>query len=226
MDNTFISLELSLNNIIDTEIQKIKEEQNTSLISECVDALLRMEDCEKYKLSHEKLNDNIQKILNGKRNKHISKTVRIILAAAIIALLAMFGVFGYAQHKYNIIDFGKYSRITAQEKVKEVGKNITVGYVPEGFTLSNEKHNKHYTTFEYMNGNKMFNVIIQAYTNMNTLNTEYGSLREIRKNGKEYYAFGEETYGAGILRIEHDLLYTVCGNIPEDEMLKIASSVE
>ncbi len=226
MENAYISLELTLNNIIDSELQKNKDEQDTNLISECVDALLRMENYEKYKLSSEKVNENIREILSTKRKKHISKTARIILAAAIIVIIAAVCAFGYAQYKYNIIDFGKYSKITAQEKSGGIGKNISVGYVPAGFTLADESRNAYYTMLEYVNGDKTYNIIIQAYTDENTINTEYGVLSEIRKDGIVFFAFGEKSNEIGILRIENDLLYTVCGNISKDEMIKIAGSIE
>ena len=76
-----------LNMIIDDEIKKENAEKDTALLDIAVDAVISLMLCDRYKLSPEQRNNNIEKILNLNTHRKTMKTVKVLLAAAVIAAL-------------------------------------------------------------------------------------------------------------------------------------------
>ncbi len=228
MKNTFKSLESTLNSIVDTELTKETNQIDDCLIIECSDALLRMENYAKYILSPEKVTDNIQKILSKikyKEKKKLSKAAKIILLAAIISIVVALSVFGYAQYKYKIIDFGTYSKIIAQIKGGKIGDEIAVGYVPDGFECVYSEKHKNYLSLEYKNGDKEFNIIEQSYSDSNAINTQFKADKKIEIDGQIYFIYGDYEHGIGIFWNNGNNVFRIHGNISENEIIKIVKSI-
>ncbi|MBQ7596769.1 MAG: hypothetical protein IJU45_08915, partial [Clostridia bacterium] len=146
MKETICSLEAKLNKTIDSEIEKESESFDRGLVIECCDGLLRLGSTEKYILTARQVIANKSAIL-GKEitsaaNKNSRKTLRTILIAAIIAVLLAVAALGYAQVKYDILHFSDHSTVLFGDKNNKKVDDLTVGYVPEGFELTEEDRKK------------------------------------------------------------------------------------
>ncbi len=104
MKETILSLEQKLNDAVDCELKKEVPDVDDCFVMACCDGLLRLGDTEKYVLSAHKVLANKSAILGKKAAARPGRrALRIILAAAIIALLLVVSAFGYAQVKYNML---------------------------------------------------------------------------------------------------------------------------
>lgn len=221
---TVRSLEYKLNDIIDNEFEKEFYNIDDRLVLECCDGILRMDNIEKYLITREQFLKNKMAILGEKISKR-HKTVKVLLVAAIIAALVTVFALGYAQVKYDIFHFSDHStvRFSSANDVKVY--DLKVGYVPEGFTCSGKNYLKTTWTEEYSNGDLCFNIVKEAISQERDINTEFSESKIINIDGLDYIVYGEDVHGRGILWISNNYLYSLAGNLKEDELLKIAKSV-
>lgn len=227
MKENIRSLERKLNRIIDDEIEKVASQIDDELVLECCDGLLRMENVDRYMITKSEMRESVDSII-GKKPKStvkMTKTIKILLAAAIIMAMLAIGSLGYAQYKYNIFNLSDHSIVLFSQSERRRIKEFEVGYVPEGFTLNYESDNKYEHSKEYVNGDKLFAVTKQSGCYESSINTEYGNGRITQVNGTDYIEYGDAEHGLGIVWEKDGCQYAVPGNISSENLLKIAVSV-
>ncbi len=107
-------------------------------------------------------------------------------------------------------------------------KDLTVGYIPEGFSLTEEVRQKVIWINAYYKGDLFLNVTKKAVPSEINIDTEFNGSKIITNNGIEYIVYGdfkEKTGGKGIMWVANDYMYHVSTNTTEEEMLKVAFSV-
>lgn len=220
-------LEEKLNKIIDDEIEK--EDIDCLLVSESVDGLLRLEDYSKYVISFSEMDRRLNKIYSeagsAGRSKRLSKTVQIILVAAVIAALVAAMALAYTGIRYRITDHKEYSYIWSDVKYKGSDDDFVVGYIPDGFILERKEINNYSVSQDYCNdNNEWISVVRNPFVNTH-YNSEY-NIEKIIKNGDvEYIVYGEESFGCGIIFVNKNYEYMVYSKIDDSELLKIAQSI-
>lgn len=227
MGENLNSLERKLNKIIDNELKKDLPEIDDRLVMECCDSLLRMDNTDRYLISKSEIKSSIETITDKKLNRvvRIKKSVKILLIAAIIAVLLAIGSLGYAQYKYNIFNFSDHSIVVFNSDKRRVGE-LTVGYVPEGFALNYESNNKYEDSKEYVCQDNFFTISKHAGTDKISINTEYKDSKVTRINEIDYIEYGEVEHGQGIVWEHGGYQYVVTGNISKQDLFKIAISVD
>lgn len=226
MKENLYSLERKLNEIIDIEFEKSVSKIDDRLIMECCDGMLRMDNYDRYIITEEQKRKNIDSIFseNLKSGFNTTKTIRIMLIAAIIIVLLAIGSFGYAQYKYNIFNFSDHSTIALSPNIKKEVYDLQISYIPDGFVLKNESGNKYEKSREYIKEDNFFVITKQTNASKIDINTEYEKIKVIQINGNDYIEFGETEHGQGFAWEENGYRYVISGNISKQELIKIAIS--
>ena len=159
------------------------------------------------------------------RARQRRKTVKVLLIAAVIAALLAVAALGYAQVKYNIFHFADHSSVFFSHGNKKEVNDVMVGYVPKGFSLTNETRQKDSIAQEYERNKLCFNIVKGSVHDSIDVNTEYVDGRIVSINDIDYLIYGEAKHGRGILWSINDYTYSITGNLAEEEMIKIAVSV-
>ncbi len=221
---TVRSLEYKLNDIIDNEFEKEFYNIDDRLVLECCDGILRMDNIEKYLITREQFLKNKRAILGKKISKR-HKTVKVLLVAAIIAALVTVFALGYAQVKYDIFHFSDHSTVRFSSANNAKVYDLNVGYVPEGFVLTESDYEGRAWYETYFKGNLFFSVLKGSASEKININTEFGESRLVNLGGVDYIVYGEDVYGRGIVWIKDNYEYRISSNLSEEELLKIALSV-
>lgn len=227
MKDSFEALERKLNQIIDNELEKDVSEIDDSLVMECCDGLLRMEDINRYMITEDEMKKSVASVFGNKAGsvKRMKRSIRAILIAAIIAILLAVGVFGYAQYKYNIFNFSDHSAVLFNNTDKRRVNDFNASFIPNGFVLNYEVDNKYEHLKEYVKGDRFFSISKQTCVDKIDINTEYKGIKETEINGIVYIEYGEAEHGQGIVWQQDGYRYIMNGNISKSELLKIAISV-
>ena len=167
------------------------------------------------------------KMRNGYYHRFTSKTVKIILVAAILTALLL-SAFAFPSSRETIVDnfdiFSTY-KIT-KDNNNYVNNEIKVGYIPDGYALeSSESVNKNILN-KYVNKNGESFTILRHSSSMTLLyDTENFISSEITINNVKY-VFCEGNAGVNnIVWIINDYVYKIEAHYGIDELLKIAQTV-
>lgn len=182
-----------------------------------------------YTKRHSKwLNNLFNKMRDNKYHRFTTKTVRLIMAAAIIATL-LFTAFAIPSSREYIIEnfdvFGRYQ--LTESNNNSVNGNIKVGYIPDGFELENEKFQSKHLIQYYSNTNggtlmiSKYSSTIEVDYNTEVLETETIILDNITYT----YSLSENNIG-NIIWNKNDYIYRINGDVSKEDLLKIAVTVE
>lgn len=227
MKESMASLERKLNEIIDNELKKDTSQIDDRLVMECCDGLLRMDNTARYMISKSEMRNSIDTVV-GKKSRHITKmkkSVKVLLIAAIIAIMLAVGSLGYAQYKYNIFNFSDHATVMFSGVNKRRVGNLEMSFIPNGFVLNYESNNKYECSREYFKGNNFFVVSKQTSIDKIDIDTEHGGAKVTQLNGIDYIEYGEADSGMGIVWEQDGFKYTVTGNISRNVLFKIAISI-
>ncbi len=227
MEENISSLERELNRIIDGELSKDLPRIDDKLVMACCDGLLRMENIDRYMITESEMRKSIDSII-GKKSKSViklTKQIKILLIAAIIAILLVIGSLGYTQYKYNIFNFPDHSSVMFSQSANKRAGDFGLGFIPEGFTLNYESANKYEHSKEYVSENEFFTITKQSNSKKIDINTEYKDSEVTTIDGIDYIEFGESEHGHGVVWEKEGYQYVVSGNISNPLLLKIAVSV-
>lgn len=225
------TLEQKLNRIIDDEMKKTSAEIDADLVMECSYALLRFEKEDKYVISEEyaeRAKSEIIAAVKGKGRLRMTRAARALLIAAVILALTVISVFSlhYAV-KYDIIRFGDHSELILHGgKLKKV-RELTVGYIPEGYTVRQEIREPYGITIIYNNGTDDL-IVSKKSMSKNVyigINTEFEEPTEIECDNIKYLLYGDKEHGYGLMFNKNGFLYQVRFETPE-ELLRIARSMD
>lgn len=242
-------------NLIDRELQKPIEEQDSDLIKECVELIITLdrktEECKLTQSDIDKAKETIFKCANTKYSKikkikHLRKGV--IIACAILVSLLIISVVAIAfDWDYSIIKLLKtmnvgdavnidnieiqklpnYTQFTSYEDlINYTGYDIlTPGYLPDRVLLNN--------IFYYQDDNR----IIVTYDNDDIklryrVNNDFDSFNNILEYSTELIIAGYICYSAEIESnvyqiafINDEMIYTFYGNNHE-ELIKVIESLK
>ncbi len=197
---------------------------------------------EDYKPSDE-FDRKIKKIRNSIGRKDRIKKCTQICAKAVITAAAVMGVFFgglltqpavYAAVQ-NVIrtTFDKYDKyeFTGDElTVDEFNNNIRLGYVPDGYDLSEGFYSPAFVSLTYLDIDKnkiMFDYSIASATSINYDN-EHNSYGNFIINGIEYhyYESNDKDFYDILVWYKDGYAFSILAHLSKDELVKIAENIK
>ena len=182
-----------------------------------------------YTERHEKwLNNLFNKMRDNKYHRFTTKTVRLIIVAAIIATL-LFTAFAIPSSREFIIEnfdvFGTY-KLTDSNNNSVSGK-ISVGYIPEGFELTEEVSKSKFAHVTYSNSNGK-TIVIGKYVSTTEIDfdIEVIETENIVIDNTTYIYSLSQNNTTNIIWTKNDYIYSITGNISKTEIIEIAKTIE
>ena len=222
------SLEFRLNGIMDAETEKDYENADVGLVIECSEALLRMDNAQRYQLLAEEYRAS-QRLIFGKKSQirvFSKKKIRVLIVAAILLLLSVLAVTAYEMNKYDIIEFPGFFSVITDKKHHSLVKELTVGYIPEGFTEAEHIREKYIERKNYHKGDKEIYISRTSAYDVFMADNEHGEIKEMEINGIKYTIYGGMENQSSVMWIFNDCLYSIFGDVDAEEIIKIAMLVK
>ncbi len=182
-----------------------------------------------YTKNHDKwLKNLLNKMRDNKYHTFTTKTIKVLLVAAVLCALLLTAFVVPSSRKYIIDNFDVFSRYKITENNKNsVNGEITVGYIPDGFDLDNKKVSSKIITYNYSNSARgiititKFSSIMEVY-----FDNETGTIESIIVNGTEYSYYVDENNHRYLVWNVNDYIYQIDGTISKEELLKVAETVK
>lgn len=178
---------------------------------------------------HEKWKKNLfNKMRDDHYHRFTTKTIKVMLIAATLSALLLTAFVIPSSREFIIDNFDIFSRYKLTESNNNaVNGEITVGYIPEGFKLTNEQESARTMMNDYYNSNGEFFIISKSSSSTEVdLDTEIGITERVIVNNISYsYYVDKENYNY-LVWTKNDYVYHVNGTISKDELLKIAETVK
>ena len=209
MSNLALACELSLNDWFATFPDEIPEAERSK--------------------KHEKWKKNLfNKMRNDHYHRFTTKTVKVMLIAATLCALLLTAFVVPSSREFIVDHFDIFSRYKLTESNNNaVDGEITVGYIPEGFELTNEQKSARAIMNDYYNSNGEFFTITKFSSSTEVdFDTEMGNVENVVVNGKMYMFFVDENNHNILVWNKNDYIYRIDGTISKDELLKIAEMVK
>ncbi len=155
------------------------------------------------------------------------KASRAILVAALVTALILCAFAVPSSRKYVVErrDGSSIFSIT-EHKSDNAVTYLEVGYIPEGYKLVNEtEHLAHFSKdYESADGNELS--VSKSASSMGIgLNTEGGSVEEMVVGNTTYFYVTNSFNRNAVTWTKNDYIYIVLGNIPKEELIKIAENL-
>ena len=209
MSNLALACELSLNDWFDTFPDEIPEAERSK--------------------KHEKWKKNLfNKMRNDRYHRFTTKTVKVMLIAATLCALLLTAFVVPSSREFIVDHFNIFSRYKLTESNNNaVDGEITVGYIPKGFELTNEQKSSRATMNEYIDSNGGV-FVISKYSSSTKVefNTESGNVENIVDNGATYIFYIDINNHNVLIWNKNDYVYQIDGTTSKDELLKIAETVK
>ena len=178
---------------------------------------------------HEKWKKTLfNKMRNDRYHRFTTKTVKVMWIAATLCAL-LFTAFVVPSSREFIVDhFEIFSRYKLTESNNNaINGEITVGYIPEGFKLTNEQKSARTVMNDYYNSNGEFFTISKYSSSIEVdLDTETGNIENFTVNNKVYSYYVDKNNNNYLVWNVNDYVYRINGTISKDELLKIAETVK
>lgn len=189
------------------------------------DDLPEPEYSEKHKRWVKKL---FNKMRGDRYHRFTTNTVKVMLVAAVLSALLLTAFVIPSSREFIIDKFDIYSTYKlTEDNGNSVNGEITVGYIPEGFAVT-DKHifsKSIFVKYEFQ-GVKYFTIYKQTSSMEFTFDTENIETKEIDFNNISYI-YGTDLYGNSyVFWNKNDYIYKIDGNIDVDEMLNIAKTIK
>lgn len=182
-----------------------------------------------YTKNHDKwLKNLLNKMRDNKYHTFTTKTIKVLLVAAVLCALLLTAFVVPSSRKYIIDNFDVFSRYKITENNKNsVNGEITVGYIPDGFELVNKQIFSKNSSFDYGNENGDIIKIIKNSSSIEVdFDTEEGILEEIIINEIIYTYYVDANNCGYLVWSKNDYIYQVYGVISKSDLLKIAETVK
>ena len=104
--------------------------------------------------------------------------------------------------------------------------DVIIGYIPEGFELTNEIVNETRRTYCYVKGENDFilSIVLSAWTDVGVDNEHDYEIRYI--NHRELHiSYDNKTQSGAIVIPDETVTITISGNIAKDELVRIAENI-
>lgn len=160
-----------------------------------------------------------------KKRRLTKKTIKILVVAAVLLALAIAttAIAVPLARRANVTQLpghGEYE-VADPENAPKV-KDLTVGYVPQGF----EKTEDYGYFYVYENGEQSFTVEKLELTAGISFDTEDYPSESITINGREGVYHRSDSGYNGIIFNNGEYIFAVGGNISKEELVKIAQNVQ
>ena len=210
---------------------------NSSLARACSLALLEL--CEKETFADlpepvfsAAFTRKIQKfttLARGNKYHRLTRTAKILIAAAIITLLLMLSAAAAKQFGFTLINFGTDGRLEMEEHHQKITP-LAYGYIPEGFTLDEEAfYEKSSLSTVILKNNMEQHIIITKHGDHESfsINTEGRNIYTITNNNIQYTIVTSSSY-TDIYWIDSTtgVLYEIGSQLDVDTLLLIAKDVK
>ena len=182
-----------------------------------------------YTKNHEKWKRKLFNKMRGNRyHRFTTKTVKVMLVAAVLCALLLTAFVIPSSREYIIDNFEIFSRYQlTQSNDNSVNGDITIGYIPDGFVLTNKLESSKVISYEYFNSNdEIFIVTKSASSSQVEFDTETGIAEDFEVNGQKYIFYIDKNNYNFIVWNMNDYVYQVDGTLSKDELLKIAETVK
>lgn len=177
---------------------------------------------------HEKWKKNLfNKMRDDYYHKFTTKTIKIMLIAAILCALLMTAFVFPSSREFIHENFDRYSmyKITESNKNSLNGK-LAVGYIPEGFELEGAGIVDKIVLFKYKDENgELFTVSKSASSMEIYYDTENFVSEEIIYNNVTYIYCQDNENINNLIWIKNDYAYRIDGTLSKEELLEIAKNV-
>ena len=178
---------------------------------------------------HEKWKKNLfNKMRNDRYHRFTTKTVKVMLIAATLCALLLTAFVVPSSREFIVDHFDIFSRYKLTESNNNaVDGKITVGYIPEGFELTNENVLERLIINDYYDSNGEFFIISKSSSSTEVdLDTEMGITESVVVNNTSYSYYVDKNNYNYLVWTQNDYVYHVNGIISKDELLKIAETVK
>ena len=104
--------------------------------------------------------------------------------------------------------------------------DVTIGYIPEGFELTDEIVNETRRTYYYRNATNNFSIsiVLAAWTDVG-IDNEHEYEIMIKNKREIHVSYNEEAQAGAIVIPGEDVIISVSGNLAKDELLKIVDNM-
>lgn len=178
---------------------------------------------------HEKWKKNLfNKMRDDHYHRFTTKTIKVMLIAATLSALLLTAFVIPSSREFIIDNFDIFSRYKLTESNNNaINGEITVGYIPEGFELTNEQEFARATMNEYIDSSGgVFTISKYSSSTKVEFDTETGSIEKFDINGQEYIFYIDINNYNFLIWNKNDYIYRMSGTISKDELLKIAETVK
>ena len=178
---------------------------------------------------HEKWKKNLfNKMRDDHYHRFTTKTIKVMLIAATLSALLLTAFVIPSSREFIVDNFDIFSRYKLTESNNNaVNGEITVGYIPEGFKLTNERELSRLIINDYYDSNGVFFTITKSSSSIEVdLDTETGNVEYIMVNNKTYSYYEDDNNHNYLIWNQNDYVYQIEGTLSKDELLKIAETVK
>lgn len=178
---------------------------------------------------HEKWKKNLfNKMRDDHYHRFTTRTIKVMVIAATLSALLLTAFVIPSSREFIIDNFDIFSRYKLTESNNNaVNGEITVGYIPEGFKLTNENVLSRLIINDYTDSNgNIFTITKSSSSSEVDFDTETCSAENITVNGKTYMLYVDENNYNFLVWSVNDYVYQIDGALTKDELLKIAETVK
>lgn len=229
----------SLNNAIDTLIESASSE----IVDEMFDEINSSINDDDIHFSENHI-EEINRILNKNTDKSVIKPRKIskhfLLVAIIAMIIAISGALstgaGRAKFLNYFMSIQKQStefRLDEEMNDNEYYSNtneinnydIKLNYIPDGFIVSDEQTVPQMHTIRYTKGNQYFDIDKGKVPSVYDIDTENAETKYIDINGNKAFLSLKPEVNI-LFWTDNCTIYSLCGNINENELIEIAKNME
>ena len=185
---------------------------------------------EPYEFSkkHEKRMAVLFDKMRGDKYHRFTRKATTALIAAIIAMSVTITAFAVPATRdfliHNFFDHSAYQLVNAEPN--EVTDELIIGYIPEGFELTNETKNKTEYTVDYINDSNQWFSISKFSLNVNTdFDTENYSYKVTEYNGIKYINYYNHSIN-GYIWNDGKNIFEIVANLSTEEVFNIVISIK
>lgn len=170
----------------------------------------------------------IDKMRNDKYHRFTRKTVRFLVAAAVVAAITFTALAVEQSRNFIIEQFKTHSVFSVSDT--ENSQNVEefeLGYIPEGFEKVKEIKSDNRIFYEYADDfDNCFNTIKYTKEYDIVTDSEIGVTFHYTDNGITYYVYEQNSNYFAINWNDGEYFYHIDGNLDKKELLKIATNIE
>ncbi len=169
----------------------------------------------------------LDKMRGDKYHNFTRKTVKFIAIAAIILSLTITAFAIPSSRNFIIKKFSEYSsyNIADNGDSKKV-EELAVGYVPPGYELSEKFESNDSYVYTYTNSDGTLHISKEILSTEVNFDTEESDYKTMELNGIKYVIYYPDENYTGVIWNNGEYIFSVDGSLDEDEIMRVAKTVE